>query len=121
MAISKMSREANGFSNEIEDTSFFDFGDPEIITVEISDGKYLSLREPVAEELEEISKITSEKDITEVNAILRMICILHYPSEGGKKLTLKDAKRLRPKQLKKLGEAINELISGGEEQEDMKS
>ena len=118
MATSKMAREP------VDQESYdlmFDFGDPEVIAVEISPGKYLSLREPVAEELNQIQQITAEKDITEIDAILRMICILHHPSEGGRKLTLKDAKRLRPKQLKKLGEAVNELISGGDSEEDMKS
>jgi len=101
----------------------FDFGDPEIVAVEISPGKFLSLQEPSAEDLIEITKISNDKSLDEVQATLKTICILHSPEQGGRKLTLKDAKRLRAKQIKLLGEAINELLGGGSEDEekDMKS
>ena len=105
--------------------SDFDFGDPEIIAVEIAPGKFLSLQEPSAEDLIEITKISNDKSLDEVQATLKTICILHSPDQGGRKLTLKDAKRLRAKQIKKLGEAINELLGAGDDDEkesdDMKS
>lgn len=96
--------------------SEFDFGDPEIIAVEIAPGKFLSLQEPSAEDLIEITKISDDKSLDEVQATLKTICILHSPDQGGRKLTLKDAKRLRAKQIKKLGDAINELLGNGEEE-----
>jgi hypothetical protein len=100
----------------------FDFGDPEIISVEIAPGKFLSLQEPSAEDLIDITKISSDESIDEVQATLKTICILHSPEAGNRKLTLKDAKRLRAKQIKMLGEAINELLGGSEDEEkDMKS
>jgi len=100
----------------------FDFGDPEIVSVEIAPGKFLSLQEPSAEDLIEITKSSSDKSLDEVQATLKTICILHSPEAGGRKLTLKDAKRLRAKQIKMLGEAINELLGGSEDEEkDMKS
>ncbi len=102
--------------------SDFDFGDPEIVAVEIAPGRFLSLQEPSAEDLIEITKISSDKSLDEVQATLKTICILHSPEAGGRKLTLKDAKRLRAKQIKMLGEAINELLGGSEDEEkDMKS
>lgn len=102
-------------------SSDFDFGDPEIIAVEIAPGKFLSLQEPSAEDLIEITKISADKSLDEVQATLKTICILHSPDPGGRKLTLKDAKRLRAKQIKLLGNAINELLGGGDDDEDMKS
>lgn len=94
----------------------FDFGDPEVIAVEIAPGKFLSLHEPSAEDLIEIGKISDDKGIGEIDATLKTICILHQPESGGRKLTLKDARRLRAKQIKSLGDAINELL-GNENKE----
>lgn len=88
----------------------FDFGEPEVIPVEIAPGKFLSLHEPSAEDLIEIDKLSDDKDINEIDATLRTICILHSPEPGGRKLTLKDARRLRAKQIKALGEAMNVLL-----------
>jgi hypothetical protein len=99
----------------------FDFGDPEIIAVEIAPGRFLPLQEPSADDLIEITKISGDKSLDEIQATLKTICILHSPEPGGRKLTLKDAKRLRAKQIKMLGEAINELLGGGKEDNDMKS
>jgi len=103
--------------------SFFDFGDPEVIAVEIAPGKFLSLQEPSAEDLIEINKISGDKSLDEVQATLKIICILHCPEQGGRKLTLKDAKRLRSRQIRKLGGAINELlgVEGNDDDDDMKS
>lgn len=89
----------------------FDFGEPEIICVEISPGKYLSLKEPSANDLIEIYKISEDKKVSEIEATLQTICILHSPREGERKLSLLNAKKLRPKQLKKLGEAIEQLLA----------
>jgi hypothetical protein len=102
-------------------SSDFDFGDPEVIAVEVAPGKFLSLQEPSAEDLIEITKISADKSLDEVQATLKTICILHSPDPGGRKLTLKDAKRLRAKQIRLLGNAINELLGGGDDDEDMKS
>lgn len=100
----------------------FDFGEPSVVDVEIADGKFLTLHEPSAEDLIEITKISSDKSLNDVEATLRTICILHTPSEGGRKLTIKDAKRLRSRQIRKLGEAINDLLGVDEgAQDDMKS
>lgn len=111
---------------ELENTasleSEFDFGEPEIIAVEIAEGKFLSLREPSADDLIEITKIGKDKTLDEIEATLKTICILHSPDQGGRKLTLKDARKLRAKQIKLLGDAINELLGNEEEEEeDMKS
>lgn len=118
MPVSKMPRrEAVEASDGAVEDSLFDFGEPEIVPVEISPGKYLTLKEPSAEDLIQISKISLAKGISDIEATLQTICILHYPDEGGRKLTLKEAKRLRPKQLKEIGKAMNELMGiGGEEE-----
>jgi hypothetical protein len=111
MAASKMLREASPVVTRTEDEDdLFDFGDPEIISVELCPGKFLSLREPSANELIEITKVSENKNISEVEATLQTICILHAPDAGKRRFSLKDAKRLRPRQLKKLGSAINELL-----------
>lgn len=93
-----------------EDDDLFDFGEPEVIPVEISPGKFLTLREPSANDLIEISRISDNKNISEVEATLQTICVLHVPDAGKRKLSLKDAKRLTARQLKMLGGAINELL-----------
>ena len=107
-----MTRESSGItvtSTEIDD-DLFNFGEAEIIPVEVAPGKYLCLKEPTASDLIEISKISDNKNISEVEATLQTICILHAPNPGERRLSLKDAKRLRPRQLRKLGEAINTLL-----------
>ncbi len=91
----------------------FDFGEPEIISVEIAPNRFLSLQEPSADDLIEITKISQDKSLDEIQATLKTICILHSPEPGGRKLTLKDAKRLRAKQIKLLGNAINDLLGSG--------
>lgn len=119
MAVSKMTRESSSSASIVEaDDDLFDFGDPEVISVEVSPGKFLTLKEPSANDLIEISKISENKNIGEVEATLQTICILHAPDEGRRKLSLKDAKRLTAKQLKLLGGAINELL-GMEEIDDV--
>jgi hypothetical protein len=118
MAISKMSREASAVAvHTDEEDDLFDFGEPEIIPVEISPGKFLTLKEPTANDLIEISKISNNKNIDEIEATLQTICILHVPESGRRKLSLKEAKKLRPKQLKLLGNAINELLGMDEKAE----
>ena len=117
MAISKMSREASPSATlrMEEEDDFFDFGEPEIISVEISPGKFLTLKEPSANDLIEISKVSDNKNISEVEATLQTICILHSPDTGKRRLNLKDAKRLTARQLRKLGMAINDLLGLGPE------
>jgi hypothetical protein len=116
MAVNKMSRVTQDEVTAFEDTGF-DFGDPEVIPVEITPGKFLCLQEPSADDLIQISNISEDKKISEIEATLQTICILHSPAAGERKLSLKDAKRLRAKQLKMLGQAINQLLglSGDEE------
>lgn len=114
---SKSMRELETVATE----SVFDFGEPEIIAVEIAPGKFLSLQEPSADDLIEITKISNDKTFDEIPATLKVICILHSPEPGGRKLTLKDAMRLRSKQIKLLGDAINELLGQGSEADDSKS
>ena len=111
MAISKMSREASPAPSRVEDEDdLFDFGEPEVVSVEISPGKFLTLKEPSANDLIEISKASDNKNISEVEATLQTICILHAPDAGKRRLSLKDAKRLTARQLRKLGVAINDLL-----------
>jgi hypothetical protein len=116
MPISKMSRDSA--ITEVVEDDLFDFGEPEVISVEISPGKYLTLKEPSANDLIEISKISDNKSISEVEATLQTICILHSPDAGKRRLTLKDAKRLTAKQLRKLGGAINELLGMNNDEEE---
>lgn len=112
MAISKMSR-GSVDAEVVVDEDYFDFGEPEVIPVEISPGKFLHLKEPSADDLIEISRISEDRKISEVEATLQTICILHAPVEGQRRLSLKNAKKLRAKQLKMLGEAINQLLGLG--------
>jgi hypothetical protein len=111
-AISKMSRDASTSQGASlgEEADLFDFGEPELISVEIAPGSLLILKEPSASDLIEISKISDNKNISDVESTLQTICILHSPNPGGRKLTLKDAKKLTARQLRKLGEAINMLL-----------
>ncbi len=99
----------------------FDFGDPEIVCVEIAPGKFLSLQEPSAADLMEIGKIEQEKNVDDIEKTLKILCILHSPEPGGRKLTLKDARRLRSKQIKLLADAMREVIGSEVEEEGGKS
>jgi hypothetical protein len=118
MPVSKMSREAapnlTHFGDGDDDGgSFFDFGEPELLVVEISPEKFLTLKEPSASDLIEISKLSENKKLSDIEATLQTICILHHPEQGQRKLTVKDAKRLTAKQLKKIGAAMSELMGDG--------
>lgn len=115
-AISKMSREISAQATNDADDDLFDFGEPELIPVEVAPGKFLTLKEPSANDLIEISKISDNKNISEVEATLQTICILHMPDSGTRRLSLKDAKRLTARQLKKLGGAINDLLGVDEDE-----
>lgn len=98
--------------------SEFDFGEPEVLTVQVSDAVSLSFREPRAEDAIKLKEYeTKNKGISEIESTLFTICLLHYPHEGQGKLTLKDAKRLSTKQLKKIGTVLNQLMAGDEETE----
>lgn len=120
MPTSKMTRDQSiSPAHYMDEENYFDFGEPEIIPVEISPGKYLTLKEPTANDLIEISKVSENQQISEVEATLQTICILHVPDQGGRKLTFKDAKRLTTKQLRKLGEAVNQLLGSDEEKEEV--
>jgi hypothetical protein len=116
---SKDSRPAR-VSVQEPDVDEFDFGEPEIITVEIAPGKYLNLREPSANDLIEIYKINSDtkNKLSDVESTLAVICILHSPGPDGRKLTMRDAKKLRAKQIKALGDAMNQLMGYEEEEQD---
>lgn len=114
MPSAKMSRPASESGSVIEVNDGFDFGDPEILPVEITAGNFLYLKEPCAEDLIKIAEISENAKITEIEATLQTICILHCPQDGGKKLSLRDAKRLTAKQLKKIGESLSLLLGSDE-------
>lgn len=126
MASSKMTREtsgiSSGFNEDLED-DLYNFGDPQVISVELCPGKYLSLKEPMISELSEIEKISSKSN-SESDTIAQTICILHAPEPGFRKITLKEAKRLTAGHLKLLNEPIAKLLGinkkksgeGGEEE-----
>lgn len=115
MATSKMSRAASASEEDI--TSPYDFGEPDVVAVELSAGKILHLKEPSAENLIEINALSENKSIGEIEATLQTICILHSPEAGMPRLTMKDAKKFTARQLKKLGVAINQLLGLDEEEE----
>lgn len=120
MALSSKSlRELETLSQD--ETDEFDFGDPEIVTVEIAPGKFLSLQEPTASDLIEIDKIGKDKNLDDIDQTLKIICILHSPEPGRRKLTMKDARRLRSKQINMLGDHISDLLGVKREEPDMKS
>lgn len=114
MATSKMSRPGVEEDGALEITGSFDFGEPEVIPVEINKGKYLYLKEPCAEDLINISNINEDEKLGEIEATLQTICVLHAPEAGGKKLSMRDAKKLTARQLKKIGEALSSLLGTDE-------
>lgn len=114
MASSKMSRPGAEMDAETELYGGFDFGEPEVVPVEISPGRFLYLKEPCAEDLIQISEINNNDSLGEIEATLQTICVLHSPDNSGKKLSMKDAKKLTARQLKKIGEAMGDLLGGDE-------
>ena len=114
MPTSKMSRHSSeGEIVTVNEISEFDFGEPEVVPVEISNGKFLYLKEPCAEDLISISEINSNEKLSEIEATLQTICVLHAP-ENGKRLSLKEAKKLTARQLKKIGSALSSLLGTDE-------
>lgn len=119
MAITKLSKPGlNKVEADVLDTavSEFDFGEPEILTVELSSKVSLSFREPRAEDAIKLREFeTKNKNASDIESTLFTICLLHYPQEGQGKLTIKDARRLSTKQLKKIGKVLNQLMVGDDE------
>lgn len=120
MAITKLSKPGlNQVESEVLDLnvqSEFDFGEPEILTVELSPKVSLSFREPRAEDAIKLREFeTKNKNASDIESTLFTICLLHYPQEGQGKLTVKDARRLSTKQLKKIGKVLNELMVGDDD------
>lgn len=114
MPTNKMSRPSSEAEIvTVNEVSEFDFGEPEVVPVEISKGKFLYLKEPCAEDLIIISEINSNEKLSEIEATLQTICVLHSP-ENGKRLSLKDAKKLTARQLKKIGGALATLLGTDE-------
>jgi len=115
MATSKMSRQVSepNFA-DISSDSFFDFGEPEVLPIEIVPGKFLYLKEPCAEDLIHIAEINSNDKLSEIEATLQTICVLHAPQEGQKRLSMRDAKKLTARQLKKIGEGMGQLLGTDE-------
>lgn len=99
----------------VDDGDDFDFGDPDVSEVEVYPGKFLSLREPSADDLIAIEKVGRDKNLDEIEQSLAVICILHHPEPGKKKLSMRDAKKLRSKQIRKLSDAIEVLMGIKEE------
>jgi hypothetical protein len=123
MAITKLSKPGlNAIEADVLDTSVseFDFGEPEILTVEISSKVSLSFREPRAEDAIKLREFeTKNKNISDIESTLFTICLLHYPQNGQGKLTIKDARKLSTKQLKKIGKVLNQLMVGDDEGEEL--
>ncbi|UYE97252.1 hypothetical protein [Cyanophage S-TIM54] len=114
MATSKMTRSSVEETAAAEVNNGFDFGEPEVVPVEIATGKFLYLKEPCADDLMAIAAINDDQKLTEIEATLQTICILHSPEVGGKKLSMRDAKRLTARHLKKIGEAMSVLLGSDE-------
>lgn len=116
MAITKLSKPGlNAIEADVLDTSTseFDFGEPEILTVELSPKVSLSFREPRAEDAIKLREFeTKNKNISDIESTLFTICLLHHPQNGQGKLTIKDARKLSTKQLKKIGKVLNQLMVG---------
>lgn len=113
MPSAKMSRPATESGEVIEVDDDFNFGEREIISVEVTPSNFLDFREPCGEELIKIADITDGK-ISEVEATLQIICILHVPRANGRKISLRDAKKLTSRQIKKIGAELGQLLGSDE-------
>lgn len=91
--------------------SEYDFGSPEIIEVEVSNGVVLRFREPDVEDLLKLSEIEKEAEGNQIMQTIQTICLLHTPTESQSKITMKEAKKMRVQDLKKIGNAIATLVS----------
>lgn len=89
----------------------YDFGDPEIIEVQVSNGVVLRFREPDVDDLLKLSEIEKETQGNQILQTIQTICLLHTPTETQSKITMKEAKKMRVQDLKKIGNAISKLVS----------
>jgi hypothetical protein len=96
----------------------YDFGSPSIVEVEVSNNVTLRFREPDVDDLLRLAEIEKECGGNEIMQIVQTICLLHTPSESQSKITLKEAKKIRIKDLKKIGKAITNLVNFNREDED---
>ena len=118
MALQKQSRPSN---HEVYSGQEYDFGDPNLIEIVVSNNISLTLREPDVEDLLALNEIEKNAQGNQILQTLETICLLHTPDSSRNKITMKDAKKLRVQDLKKIGEAINKLVSFEDSNLDNKS
>lgn len=99
------------YTSELE----YDFGDPEVIEVVVSNGIVLRFREPDVDDLLRLNEIEKETEGNQIMQTIQTICLLHTPSESQSKITMKEAKKMRVQDLKKIGNAIAKLVSFAED------
>lgn len=95
----------------------YNFGDPEIIEVEVSNGIVLRFREPDVDDLLRLNEIEKETQGNQIMQTIQTICLLHTPNESQSKITMKEAKKMRVQDLKKIGKAIAKLVSFDDEKD----
>lgn len=125
MATSKLSRPENLSKpslDEIESSvvlSEYDFGELDTITVDITENISLTFKEPTAEDYLKLQEFEKNPNLSEMETTLYTICLLHTPDPGKGRISMKEAKKLTAKQLKRIGDALKELTSDMIEEEQL--
>lgn len=95
----------------------YDFGQPEVYSCELGNGLVLHFREPIGSDLNKINEYI-DKSENDVDAFLKIACLLHEPEQGKSKLLLKNAMKMRSKQIGLVVKTLRPLISFSQDTQD---
>lgn len=119
MATAKLTRpslEAVESNNDFINSDY-EFGTLREISVDVSPSISLTFKEPTAEDFLKLQEFENSSNVSDVETTLFTICLLHVPDSGKKKISMREAKKLSARQLKKIGGALKILIDDEEEQD----
>jgi len=119
MATAKLTRpslEAVESNNDFINSDY-EFGALREISVDVSPSISLTFKEPTAEDFLKLQEFENSSNVSDVETTLFTICLLHVPDSGKKKISMREAKKLSARQLKKIGGALKILIDDEEEQD----
>lgn len=119
MATAKLTRpslEAVESNNDFINSDY-EFGTLREISVDVSPSISLTFKEPTAEDFLKLQEFENSSNVSDVETTLFTICLLHVPDSGKKKISMREAKKLSARQLKKIGEALKFLMNDEEEQD----
>lgn len=116
----KSTRPATLDISSLDSQDEYDFGEPEVVSVQITPTLSMSFREPTVADFTKIEEFISDSK-KETEMLTKVMCLLHVPDPGRSKLTLKNASKLRGPQIRHISDVLLPMITLGENKDGPKS